>query len=99
MSFNIHGFSDSENFPLPIPKPGHFLTTFNFMYFVVIAVFFVGVLLEIYSLCFLKDNKVLDSNGSVDKHHDLKSGSDEEDHSDVMGDFTVHYKGENKLKV
>lgn len=64
ISFNIHGYTDHENFPLSIPSEQHILTNFNFMYFGVIGVFLIGAFLEIYYTICRKSNRILDINES-----------------------------------
>lgn len=68
LSFNLHGYSNSQNFPIHIPSSEHLLTKFNFMYFIVLGFLVIGGIMEIYNLCCHKVNKVLDSNQYTGKN-------------------------------
>ena len=74
MSFNVHGYSDSTYFPLDVRDESHMFNRFNFMYLLMMALFLIGAVMELYQKLKNNTNKITkDFSDPIGKLYDKKT--------------------------
>ena len=74
MSFNVHGYSDPTYFPLDVPDQSHMFNRFNFMYLLMMALFLIGAVMELYQKAKNNTNEITkDFSDSKGKLYDTKT--------------------------